>query len=566
MAFAICVAAALLFRHWPNVAAWQLGDNDNFMRLHQLQVYIQSPSLWLLPLDKFNPQDGQIIHWSRLPDLPILAFYYLFYLVVDSELALQLAIAIVPVVYLMVMIILVAAITENIVGRSSVMLSCFFTVTSLAALKCFPGQIDHHNIQLLLFTLFTLAVFSPHISKSAYVLVVSGTVSVSLLIGLEVLPFFVLMLAGITLNEVIKAPHKITWLREAALSIFLLGSIGLVVLFPPAQLTAPLYDVISLPLLGYFLAAWLVLLVTSYRPTVLVLVATSLVVIPVFYYFNPEPLASPYQGYPTLLSTLWLEHVTEAKPLVVAFHPSAWSYSQSFFIAAYLVTLLAPILSIGFLKTHSQKLLWMMFAVSLIPALFWQMRTIYFSALLALPLQSLLAAAVLQHIKVPIIRLIPVLLLSPMVMAYATFLMTQQPTNTSAKVETRYSDGIAFIKQQPIEPAKVFAPMEAGAQLLSMTDHAIIAAPYHRNVRGNLLYMQVMLTEDLLWAHSAVVKEGISYLYLDVNDKQIPYFGRVMTPDSLLQRLLNEMPPIWLIPVATSASGQRLYRVNPHLP
>ncbi len=542
IAFSAFVAIALFVRHWPNVSAWQLGDNDNFMRLHQLQVYIQSPSLLLQPLERFNPQDGQIIHWSRLPDLPILAIYYLFSLVLDVELSLQLAIAIVPVLYLMVMIMLVALITESLFGRSSVIASCFFTVTSLAALKCYPGQIDHHNIQLLLFALFSFAVLSPHITKMTYVLLVSGSVSLSLLIGLEVLPFFVLMLAGVTLSEVKYAPDKITWIREASLCIALFCSLGIIVLFPESQLKAPLYDVISLPLLSYFVAAWFVLTVTSYRPSLLVLVVISLVVIPVVYYMNPEPLSSPYKDYPSLLNSLWLEHVIEAKPLIDVLHPSAWLHSESNFLVAYLVTMLAPLLCVGLLKTRSQKLLWVMFVISLIPALLWQMRTIVFSAVLALPLQSYLAMAILERVKLPIIRLIPLLLLSPIVMAYGTYLVTQEKEADEPRLSARALDGVAFIKQQSIEPGKMFTPMEVGAQVLSLTEHAIIAAPYHRNIRGNLLYMQVLLTEDLSWARERVVKEGIVYLYFDPNDRQIPYFNRVKTPESLLHLLLNEAP------------------------
>ncbi|WP_112479853.1 hypothetical protein [Vibrio variabilis] len=562
IAFSAFVAIALFIRHWPNVAAWQLGDNDNFMRLHQLQVYIQSPSLLLQPLERFNPQDGQIIHWSRLPDLPILAIYYLFSLVLDAELSLQLAIAIVPILYLMLMITLVALITQSVFGRSSVIASCFFTVTSLAALKCYPGQIDHHNIQLLLFALFSFAVLSPHITKVTYVLLVSGSVSLSLLIGLEVLPFFILMLAGVTLSEVKYAPYKITWIRDASLCIALFGSLGIIALFPESQLKAPLYDVISLPLLSYFVAAWFVLTVTSYRPSLLVLVISSLIVIPTVYYITPEPLSSPYKDYPSLLNSLWLEHVIEAKPLIDVLHPSAWQHSESNFLTAYLVTMLAPFLCVGLLKTRSQKLLWVMFVISLIPALLWQMRTIVFSAVLALPLQSCLATAILERVKLPIIRLIPLLLLSPIVMAYGAHLVTQDKGAEEPRLSAQALEGVAFIRQQPIEPGKMFTPMEVGAQLLSLTEHAIIAAPYHRNIRGNLLYMQVLLTEDLSWAHEMVVKEGIDYLYFDPNDRQIPYFNRVKTPESLLHLLLNEAPPPWLTLIAKTASGQQLYRVT----
>lgn len=123
----ITLAVAIFFVRYTGVAEWDLGDNDNFMRLHQVMTFIESPSWYVQPLRDFNPQDGQIIHWSRIPDLPILALYYVSRLFVDHTNALQFSIAIVPLIYLVFFILILCQISREILGIDRHILTIIYT-------------------------------------------------------------------------------------------------------------------------------------------------------------------------------------------------------------------------------------------------------------------------------------------------------------------------------------------------------------------------------------------------------------------------------------------------------
>ncbi|MCG6419857.1 hypothetical protein K6U51_17715, partial [Vibrio fluvialis] len=50
IALAVVISLFMLIYHWPSINSWQLGDNDNYMRLHQIQTFIASPSWYVTPL------------------------------------------------------------------------------------------------------------------------------------------------------------------------------------------------------------------------------------------------------------------------------------------------------------------------------------------------------------------------------------------------------------------------------------------------------------------------------------------------------------------------------------
>lgn len=560
---AFIVIFALAFKFWPEVTLWQLGDNDNFLRLHQVQTFINSPSWHVLPLADFNPQDGKVIHWSRLPDVPILAAFYFNSFFFDSELALKLAITVTPLIYLFFIMLAITKLTRELIGSDGVLLSSIYVATSLAAAKCFPGQIDHHNAQLLMFTLFMYAICSPSIERRQFTFLTVFSITTSLLIGLEVLPFFVILLGIFCLECLHSKTYKLIWVRDSSLLIVLWGAIGLWACNQIDEIIRPKFDVLSLSLLGYFLAAGVILTVTSLKPTFLTLALSTTAVLGAMFVWNADAISSPYTDYPEMLRRYWLNHVVEAEPLfeLVLREKSIVMNFLSTQNVIYAVTIIPATVSILFLKNQQQKRLWVIFVLTLLPAIFWQIRTLAFSSLIAVPLQAYLGGLLWNKIKIPIVRLVPVLLLSPMVAAFAVQAILQDEKKTDLTTTTIKREGVEFIGAQQLEPSKIFAPMEQGAQILSLTDHSIIAAPYHRNIRGNLLYLNVLLTMELDDAYRALTTERIDYLFFDIRDRQIVYLKRGATRTSLLTLLIEERPPTWLELVASEGETLWLYKV-----
>ncbi|MCG9627560.1 hypothetical protein L1D34_22250 [Vibrio mediterranei] len=561
----VLVVIALSIKFWPEVTQWNLGDNDNFLRLHQLQTFIATPSWYIRPLQDFNPQDGVIIHWSRLPDIPLLMVYYLTVIVFGDKAAMHLAITFVPLGYLLVIMIVWGKLTFELFGKPQAFLSLVFSSTSLAAAKCFPGQIDHHNIQLVMFSLFMYAFASPVIRQRPFIFLTSVSVSLSLAIGLEVLPFFILLLGVFCLVNINKQPEKLTWLRDTSLAIFVLGCIGVGIFYGSSQFSQPKYDVVSIGLLSYFLAASVVLTVVSHRATFITLFVAALVVFGPMLIWNSEPLRSPYADYPEILKNYWLNHVIEAEPLIDPLRWRETTITQKFTQqnVVYAVTILPALLSFFCLKSTTQRLLWGVFIATLLPALFWQVRTLAFSSLVAIPLQAALGYWLLSRINVPVLRLVLVLMISPMVAALtAQMFINQQHLDEKKLSDLERMQVVPFIQQQELPSSKVFAPMEQGAQILSLTDHSVITGPYHRNIRGNVLYLNVLLSDDMDRSHHILNGEQIDYVLFDASDRQIPYLKRDALTGSLVIRLLSRHPPDWMELVSSDGASLFLYKVK----
>ncbi|QXO16841.1 hypothetical protein [Vibrio ostreae] len=309
IALTLLITVFMFVQSWPRIVTWDLGDNDNYMRLHQIQTFIESPSWYLYPLKDFNPQDGQIIHWSRLPDLPILLVYYSAIAFVDHDTALQIAISIVPLVYLVLLVLVMNIFIKKTFGQEYIILSTIYTIFSIAATKFKPGYIDHHNIQLLLFAFFLLLIYY---FREKYSLICGLCVSISLAIGLEALPFYILVLAITVLKE-LNSKEKISSIGNISLYIFLSGVTIFVIFNPIKDLLNPKYDVISLQLLSYFFFVGTGLKIASNSEKtitkLLILIISSLIPLLLF----PKALIPLYIGYPDILNEFWLDHVSEAK-------------------------------------------------------------------------------------------------------------------------------------------------------------------------------------------------------------------------------------------------------------
>ncbi|ANQ18020.1 hypothetical protein [Vibrio natriegens] len=562
MFLAIVLAVAMLVIKYPEVAEWNLGDNDNFMRLHQVMTFIESPSWHLQPLTDFNPQDGQIIHWSRIPDLPILVLYYVSQIFVDHSTALQFSIAVVPLIYLIAFIYILCQISQSIFGVKHQILTVLYTFFSIAAVKFYPGNIDHHNLQILLYSCFILFTFSPNFTHKAYIYSSAISISISLLIGLEVLPFFIITLALLTIYALYNDPRKLKFIRDLSLLTFLFGVMGIMIFQPVSIWFNPQYDILTLPLLCFFLAAAISLSLTLIKPKLTILLITSIACISLTWFCFPNVLKSPYSEYPEPLVTYWLSHVSEARPLTTVIKDSS-DLSQTWL---YLVTIIPAAMSIFLLSVKKQRLYYILFLISLIPAIFWQVRTIVFSSILAIPLNLIVGLYLFNIIKTSGIRIILPILLAPalssiVVIQIEILLNADLKVNSEEKnVETLSTQ--YFIKQLGIENKKIFAPMDSGAEIVTLTDNYIITAPYHRNIRGNLLYVSILLSDDYQRSYKLLREEGVNLFIFNNNDPQIKYILSGADDKSLVKLLSNNKPPKWLTTINKNDNGITIYSIN----
>jgi hypothetical protein len=554
----IALAVAIFFVRYSEVAEWELGDNDNFMRLHQVVTFIESPSWYMKPLKDFNPQDGQIIHWSRIPDLPILALYYVCQLFADHTTALQVSISIVPLIYLVFFIIILCRISREIFGIERHILTIIYAFFSVSAIKFYPGNIDHHNLQVLLYSIFILLTFSPNYKKKLYVYGCAISITISLLIGLEVLPFFIITLILLTFYALYNDLNKLKFIRDLSILTFLFGFMGIMIFQPVSIWFNPQYDMVTLPLLCFFLSGALSLSLTLFNPRLTILLISTFACIGLTWLIFPNVLRSPYSDYPDPLVTYWLSHVSEARPLTTVIKDSS-GLSKTWF---YLVTIVPAALSIFLLTNRKQKLYYLLFVISLLPAIFWQVRTVIISATIAIPLNAIVGLYVFKKIKTPVIRIILPILIAPALSTTILRLIETSPKIENSGKNDETLSTYEYIKRLGIEGKKIFAPMDSGAEIVTLTDNYIIAAPYHRNIRGNLLYINTLLSDNDQLAFEKLKDEGIDLFLFNNNDNQNKYLITDAKPKSIIKSLTNGNPPKWLIPLSDDGHGRTIYELK----
>ena len=141
------------------VGEGRLPGPDDFMRLIQVRGLIAGQGWFETTAMRMLPPAGADIHWSRLIDAPLAGLIQLLTPVLGVSLAERVTTIIWPSLLLVATALVIAAICERLFDRANRLLAVFFTVLCVSALAQYvPGRIDHHNVQILLFTCMLWAV------------------------------------------------------------------------------------------------------------------------------------------------------------------------------------------------------------------------------------------------------------------------------------------------------------------------------------------------------------------------------------------------------------------------
>jgi hypothetical protein len=97
-------------------------------------------------------------------------------------------------------------------------------------------------------------------------------------------------------------------------------------------------------------------------------------------------------------------------------------------------------------------------------------------------------------------------------------------------------------------PGLVLAPVRLGTRILVATGHSVIAAPYHRNNRGNRLALDAFAGSAEA-ARQEVEKMGVAYVAICHQDTDGLRLA-ADNPGSFVDTLLHDAPPAWLDPLA----------------
>lgn len=480
LALLLCAALTLgwLWAGWSDLAARRLPDPDDVMRLVQIRDWLHGQGWRDLTQHRLGPA-GVPMHWSRLGDLGPAALIVALQPLLGTANAEFAAVVLWPAALFFCFLLLCARIATRLGEAADAPVAVIVAALAWPAIWLFmPGRIDHHGLQIVLLLVAVDALLRATSWRAGAWL--GAAIAASLTLGLEAAPQLAVALAGLV------------WLwtrdpageraRVAATGATLLAGTALAALAHPAIWPSGLCDAFTPPVAGGMAIAGTALLLIAAIPPglgapqrLVALGAIGAATLPALAWLAPACLAGPYAGLPLELRTLWLDRVEEAQGALRAPPATAIGYlgaaTAGLFAAAW------------FARTERGG--WPLLAALIASALlvaFIQLRAAHVAAALAPPALAHLvsrarAAGALRRIGGWLVSLGLVYQLAGQAVA----------RDASTEAEPIACDlGSALAAARSLPPGLVLAPIDLGPRILAETDHHVLAAPYHRNVAGNL--------------------------------------------------------------------------------
>lgn len=558
---AVVLTAGWTLIGWGALTRLILPDTDDAMRLVQIRDWLDGQAFAdLRQLRLAGEAGGLAMHWSRLPDLVpgiVIRLLTPFMGQPRAELA---AVIFWPELLFFLHLLLAGALARRLSTPAAVPIAVLLAALAYPAIGLFiPGRIDHHGLQIVLIEAMLLGLVSARLLSAGL------AAAASLLVGLETAP------------AILAAMLALFWVwvesgrRVLGFGLGLLGgTLAGFALLRPLQWSAGWCDSFTPGLFALMLIAsggWLLL--ASLQPRLPDArwrfgagIGVAILALACGWAAAPDCFGSPYGRVDPLLAQIWLSAVGEAGGL----------FQQSpGIMVAYLGLPLVALASALFTwrREPERRALWLFPLAVLVASIvtsFAQVRGIWFGAAIAAPL---LAHWVSRARSQGVARLAIAWLVSAGLIwqsAGAALGRVGSGSRTAlAGAAGTCQDARLFGQLDRLPTGTVAAPIDVGAYILSQTDHRVLAAPYHRNNRGNrAMYDFFLGTPD-----NARYQAGlwtIDYVVLCPGSlSEVP--STMVKPNSLLAHLRVGAAPDWLEPVLSLEGGAQAWRVRgPGLP
>lgn len=569
--FWLAVAGYTLFDRWAQIRGFALGDTDDNMRIMQVRALLEGQGWYDLRQYRLNPPAGADVHWSRLVDLPIAGLKLLFTPFFGGRIAEQIAVAVAPLLPMLVAMLALAAAVRRLLGRGAFLLAMLLIACAGSARGMWvPLRIDHHGWQLAMLAIAVMALTDPRRARGGVILGLAT--AGSLVIGLEMLLYFALAGAVVALRWVWDGSEA---RRLAAYGATLAGGSALgYLLFTSYANRGPMCDALSPVWLSAMCAAGAIAVLLamanpSGRLARLGLAALAGAALGGAFAFAWPHCLGRLEQAPPELDRLWLSKVREAMPI----------YRHGFNVAAQTLTL--PVAGlIGHLLmlwTHRRDperlVVWASVAAPATLALallFWQTRAGPAAQLLSITGATALALAAIlwfAGLRLMIVRVAgivgAVIIVSGTATGYLTQFFNQPVGNYRRSVNTANGRCPTLAALNPVarQPkGTVLTFVDLGPRLITVTHHDAIAGPYHRNAQQILDVMHAWRgTPDN--AHAIVRRYRVAYVLICPNMSESTIY-RSEAPTGFYSQLVGGRVPAWLSPIRLPAnSPYRMYRV-----
>ena len=552
-------SAWLIYSRWNYITGFVLTDTDDNMRISQVRALLAGQDWFDLRQYKMNWPTGANIHWSRLVDLPIAGLILLGRLFMTGPHAEQMAVAVAPIIPLLLLLVSLALIVRRLVAPAAwpLAIACLFFAGSTMGMFQ-PTRIDHHNWQLALLALGVAGIADPRRARGGATLGIAT--ALSLAIGLEMLIY--LALGGVTM--------ALFWIRDrderrrlATYAITLAGGTGLGFhLFASYANRLPVCDALSpVWLSDALLGGALLLGLAAWSPAKwqhrLAAAAVAGAVIAAFHALAWPHCLHRLEGVSPELDQLWLSHVREARPV----------YRHGWRTATLILGLpVAGLVGWGVLAWSARRdddrlrrvLGAMLPAAAALALLFWQTRTGPAAQMLAIPGAVALAWLLAPRAFASNNTFVRVLGTSIVVLAGLGAVVPLIVDNIPQKKSTSREVAIANannncpslwamrpVAQQPA--GTVFTFGDLAPRVISVTHHRSVTGPYHRNGE-QLLDMMHAFRGSADQARTIMAKYHSDYLLICPMMSQSTVFV-AEAPKGFYAQLAKGQVPAWLQPI-----------------
>lgn len=578
----ICLGAISMIllnaaRTWPEVGSLLfLSDNDDLMRLVQVRDWLGGQDWFDTRQYRVLPPDGISMHWSRYVDAGIAAFLVPASWLLPMPQAELLAVVLWPSLLACLMVLLIGFGANRLFGPMAALgaLVVFLTWSRLRG-EFTPPRLDHHNVQMLCATaLFFLAALP---GRPGLFGVLAGAVtSLSLAVGLEMLPILALVPGWMALRHALDQPGAGRWLLAYATALAVAAPALMAGQTPLRAYGDMRCDVLAVPVLALAATGIMATVVPVLAGRVLrgaVLRIVTMVILAALGLWLATPLLvpcldGPFADVPPAVRDLIESRIIEAlsapelmrempdllartllPPLAIlvfalgatiALWPRLGIPQRSALVLAILITLAG--LALAFLQIRATTLMvpalpflggFLIYAFVQIPS----------SSPLRLPalLGLFLAMPTVTEIVAPRV-------IGPPAPRVDKETAMDQPASSGPTATCRNASAMAELASLP--PSTLFSGLNLGTTILAYTPHAVASAPYHRSPEA--FWNGIAGPENEANLRSALSASGADYLVLCTIGTSKPYVAALLAGDL----------PDWLVDVSGERRDFRIYQVQ----
>lgn len=566
----LIVCTIYIATKWAAIAAFNLPDADDTLRMVQVRDLLAGQGFWDLHQYRIDPPRGMLMHWSRLADLPLAAVQLVLRPLLGAELAERTALVLVPLLTLGCAMLLAARLAWRLIDENLV----YFAVLLLAlatplTAQLQPLRIDHHGWQVVAVLAALNGLTARTVWRTGWF---SGAaLALGMTISLELLPIAALFGAVLALRAVLDPAARqgpagfLQGLAIVGVGAFL-ATHGLADIANHCDSLSPAY------LAGLTVAALGATALAALPPLPLAarmigLGACAGLAGVTILALAPHCAGGPFAALDPLVHKFWYSNVHEGMPVWYQ-KPAVIAQMIAVPLAGLYSTLRLWQVSHGWLRRFWFDYMVLLAGVILLSVLVAR-SSAFACAIGAAPLawQVRQWHRRVRDLKRPLQRVLGLLAIAAVVMPGAVLiaagkLVPAKPgaAAPSAPAQLACDMPAAAPALNALAPATVFAPIDIGPVLLAQTHHRVIATAHHRAPQALHDVIATFIAPPDQ-ARTIVAARGARYVLICPGLIEVGNYQRA-APDGFMARLTANRAPDWLKPVALPGNtGLMLWEV-----